>query len=238
MPWGQLTLIGGPDASDDIPSLFFLDETTCSVGRAEENGLKINRAYISGKHFTIRRIIDTHPFTYEVCDHSTNGTFLNNELIGKHRTTAMKSDDKISFLFSGNEKIAFKFTLIDSNEESIEPPTKIQRSSQNKRPHSSLSNNNTGSNSNSGSVDDVATLNNRITSLERVNKQLENRIANNITKLESSAREITNLGSLYQNVTEQLQVKENELNEAKQMRFVVLSLSLLALFLVLLVVDE
>jgi pSer/pThr/pTyr-binding forkhead associated (FHA) protein len=208
MSWGQLVQVGGNDVTDDVPTkLSFPRELNeIVIGRLDESSSYIlNKAYVSAKHLIIRRCDGGDGiYRYVVEDYSSNGTYINGELVGKGNTKNIEQNDQISFKFRGVEKLVFKFMINDSNEES-EPPLKAQRI-QNKRVHASMSND----------IDISASK--RINALEREIQQQELRITNQSTKLESSAREYGNLQTTYLATREALNEKENELNEAKQTR--------------------
>lgn len=235
MPWGQLNYITGDDFTSDIPSRIFFENNEITIGRVEDNSNNSNninnnkseseginkniviiKPYISGKHFTIIKLNNKLPEEYNIIDYSSNGTYLNGELIGKGKTKLLQPNDMIAFKFRGIEKLVYQFSLVEPGD-SLEPPTKYQRSSLNKRSHSSLN-----------SEDE--TLTKRINSLERENQQQEVRIANYITKLESSAREIGNLQSSYQTTRDSLIEKENQLNDMKQTKYFIFSYLFLVIY--------
>lgn len=258
MIWGELISIGGSDLTNEIPKNIVIKEKQFSLGRIEENTLLnlnitslssqgnnsndyissnyshfvINKPYISGKHFIIIKINENNYTFFNITDCSSNGTYINNNLIGKGKTIQLHSNDQISLKFRNNDKIIFQFNIIDGIENNFEPPTKYQRSSLNKRIHSSISNNcNNINGNNNGIIDngsnnnyDDQTLTKRINSLEKENQQQEIRISSYVTKLESSAREIANLQANYQTIRESLQEKENQLNESKQNKYIFLIL--------------
>lgn len=206
--WGQLVQVGGNDVTDDVPTkwCFPNDLSEIVIGRLDESSSYIlNKAYVSAKHLIIRRCDEGNGVQqYVVEDYSSNGTYVNGELVGKGNTRKIEENDQISFKFRGVEKLVFKFLINDSNEES-EPPLKSQRI-QNKRNHASINH------------DMDISVSKRINALEREIQQQEIRITNQSTKLESSAREYGNLQTTYLATREALGEKENELNEAKQTR--------------------
>jgi pSer/pThr/pTyr-binding forkhead associated (FHA) protein len=207
MSWGQIVQIGGNDVTDDVPTKWcFPNELNeIVIGRLDESSSYIlNKAYVSAKHLVIRRTCEGDGIEqYVIEDYSSNGTYINGELVGKGKCKNIRNNDQISFKFRGVEKLVFKFMINDSNEES-EPPLKCQRI-QNKRSHGSLA-----------EIDISASK--RINALEREIQQQDLRITNQSTKLESSAREYGNLQTTYLATREALNEKENELTEAKQTR--------------------
>ena len=245
MSWGELSRVGGTDITEDIPLTIPLIENEVILGRIEgEKVIVCNKPYISGKHFQINKITKNETeIDYEIIDYSSNGTYLNNELIGKGKTLKLKSNDNITIKFRGVDKINFQFILLNNNNntnnngsnnliENIEPPIKYQRSSLNKRTASAIafvssspspsSSSGTDSNllgTNMIPIDEDSAKTKRINSLERENQQQQVRITNYITKLESSAREIGNLQATHQATREVLQEKENQLIEMKQTRY-------------------
>jgi pSer/pThr/pTyr-binding forkhead associated (FHA) protein len=248
MSWGQLIQIGGDDVTDDIQTRWIFPSNISEViiGRLEENSsYVINKPYVSAKHLSIIRSSSSPSSdaisTFTIHDYSSNGTYLNGELIGKGNSRALCHNDLIQFKFRGIEKLIFKFLITETTiltekkqdgslnrdrerdrDHDEGPPQKKQNI--NKRNHSSLhENNNNHSNNNNNSSNSTAmdsSLTKRINILEREMQQQEIRIANQSTKLESSAREYGNLQTTYLSVRELLNEKENELTEAKQTRLI------------------
>jgi hypothetical protein len=233
MSWGQLIQTGGDDVTDDIQTrwIFPSNVNEIIIGRLEENSsYLINKPYVSAKHLSIIKSPPIPPSelsSFTVHDYSSNGTFLNGELIGKGNSRVLCHNDFIIFKFRGLEKLIFKFLITETrNDKNISllspgavsitggadegPPEKKQK----KRNHGEINTHNT----HNSTMD--SSLTKRIQILEREIQQQEVRIANQSTKLESSAREYGNLQTTYLSTREMLSEKENEINEAKQTRLI------------------
>jgi len=134
------------------------------------------KAFVSGQHFSIKRSADGG--VIEICDKSSNGTFVNDALLGKGNTAILKSGDRIQLRFKNADKIILTLNL-QSDCEKISG--KRQRDEDNEHVQSR------------DGRPDCHLHAIKITALEQDNRQLEARIEAYTTKLETSARENSNL---------------------------------------------
>mmetsp|Transcript_69964 Transcript_69964/g.186424 ORF Transcript_69964/g.186424 Transcript_69964/m.186424 type:complete len:311 (+) Transcript_69964:109-1041(+) len=91
-------------------------EPVISVGRLSSNTLRVEDRRVSSKHFQIqakRSSKQLHVYSCELLDLSTNGTLVNNKVLGKGKTIALRSGDLIEVLpastVSPGEQISFIF---------------------------------------------------------------------------------------------------------------------------------
>ena len=89
-PWGILRSIN--PLHDD----FLLVESTCSIGRSYENDILLEDAKISKIHCKITR---ASVGQYMIQDFSSNGTYIDDDKIGKGQSRRLHPGDKIYLLF-------------------------------------------------------------------------------------------------------------------------------------------
>lgn len=95
-------------------SLLDLIEPSLVLGRSDECDIVIHKSkfspdqifFISKKHFVIRRDSDDKHITY-ITDLSKNGTYVNNQLIGKNKTIILQNNDLLAI----GEKLVGKFLI-------------------------------------------------------------------------------------------------------------------------------
>lgn len=211
MVWGILAQIG-PDTVPQSDWLIweFVDEDNyeITVGRTTDNTFAIPKAYVSGCHFSISAEKDKNK--YFLTDFSSNGTYLNDVRVGKGNKVEIKPVDRISLRFKTKVQAEFEFRLPEvakTNFEDEGPSIKTQRKTANKLSNLHMAED--------GHSNDTATTM-RIAALERDNQLQEQRISTYITKLESSAREVSNLQRELHELREKVHEKDSALSEEKQ----------------------
>lgn len=107
-PEAQLLGINDTGNHNSEPHLlFFIDKRKVSIGRSQENSIVISESTISNFHATIQ-YVDGH-FQLED-NHSTNGTFIENNRLAPDQPALLNSGDIIRFA-----TLEFRFFLIDSD---------------------------------------------------------------------------------------------------------------------------
>ena len=71
----------------------------------------ISSLFVSSTHFAIA--CTTDPNTFVVHDYSTNGTYIDDELIGTMKTRSIRGEQKISIVFKGSVRHLFEFVLVN-----------------------------------------------------------------------------------------------------------------------------
>jgi len=89
MPWGKLTSL-----NPKFENITLVKESS-NIGRQSSNDIQISDIRLSGTHC---RIYKDNENNFWIEDFSSNGTFLENELIGKGNKRKIFSGDKIYFL--------------------------------------------------------------------------------------------------------------------------------------------
>ncbi|KAJ2791942.1 hypothetical protein H4R21_006240, partial [Coemansia helicoidea] len=71
-----------------------------TIGRLEQCDVTLDRSYISGRHCRIFMETGADPDAQSLCimDTSTNGTFVNDRVIGRGNRTMLLNNDRIGFL--------------------------------------------------------------------------------------------------------------------------------------------
>jgi pSer/pThr/pTyr-binding forkhead associated (FHA) protein len=192
MSWGCLQEL---DVESGGQKTWELSTDEVTVGRLTntkaDNKLTIKwpKAYISGHHFSIKRSSDG--LLYEIFDKSSNGTFVNATLVGKGNSSVLNSGDVIQLRFKHVDKIILTFKVFEkgSAEHSI---IVTDRSSKRKRVETEDQEQQDKKDA-KGSRHESNLSSIKITALEQDSKQQEARIEAYITKLETSARENSNL---------------------------------------------
>mmetsp|Transcript_13637 Transcript_13637/g.20440 ORF Transcript_13637/g.20440 Transcript_13637/m.20440 type:complete len:566 (+) Transcript_13637:122-1819(+) len=215
MYWGRLVQVGGSDINTTRTIVWNMEADDNIVGRLHDNTtFTLLKPYISAKHFSISRnkLSDTDS-TYRVSDFSSNGTFLNDVLIGKGKSNELHHGDRISIKFRGDTKAIFEFECsnINPTEEPDLPPNKSQRTENGKRLYSSMED---SGESSSGNINSSK----RLAALERESKQQEQRISGYITKLESTAREVGNLQRDLKEAKDEVKQRDAKIAELTQNR--------------------
>ena len=223
MVWGCLHEL---DVESGSQRTWELTSDEVSVGRMTQTKaddkltIKWPKAYISGHHFSIKR--STDGVGYEIYDNSSNGTFKNGELIGKGNSCVLQSGDTIQLRFKQVDKIILTFSLstIDSNaiakninaEPSVSFSSKRKRVETEEPDHTSRADHEVKGGHNRDS--NLTSI--KISALEQDSKQQEARIEAYITKLETSARENSNLLRELKAAQDDAREKESLLEELKQ----------------------
>jgi pSer/pThr/pTyr-binding forkhead associated (FHA) protein len=107
--WGELQRMGTSTWSDG-PDTFYLEERSCKIGRVQTTGIDIviDLAVISSKHCTLEPgdKIAGGQMTCILSDHSTNGTFVDGERVGRGNRFIVTEGMSISFgkLNAGSKK--------------------------------------------------------------------------------------------------------------------------------------
>ncbi|KAJ2140410.1 serine/threonine protein kinase, partial [Coemansia sp. RSA 451] len=71
-----------------------------TVGRLDECDITLDRNYVSGRHCRLYMEADSDPDkpSLYITDTSTNGTFVNDCIIGRGNCTILFNNDRVSFL--------------------------------------------------------------------------------------------------------------------------------------------
>lgn len=88
-----------------------------TVGRRSDNDLCVSHPAISGLHATITR--DDSSQLVFITDHSTNGTFIGTDKIGKGNRRVLSHGDRVILLSSETDKIIYTFYLEESRSQHI-----------------------------------------------------------------------------------------------------------------------
>ncbi|KAJ1659626.1 antigen identified by monoclonal antibody Ki-67 [Dispira simplex] len=78
-----------------IPSTYPLDKETCTFGRLENCDIRLQIPQVSKHHCTLQRDSLGYVWLY---NHSDNGTFVNDQLVNKHKAVCVHSGDTIRIL--------------------------------------------------------------------------------------------------------------------------------------------
>ena len=89
-PYGFLSLTLTPDTETADHAL---DATSCVIGRAPQANLRINLPHISASHCVVRQ----EGSRVMLMDVSTNGTFVNGDVVGKSLEVELREGDEVSF---------------------------------------------------------------------------------------------------------------------------------------------
>lgn len=120
--WGHLVVVGGKEnapfteisLSSDSHSLGRLKDPKSSDGNTKS---VINKPYISGLHFTVEKFVTSDDsLRYYLKDHSTNGTYVNDQLVKKGAITEIFFGDTISIRFREVDQLVLRFVSHDSPE--------------------------------------------------------------------------------------------------------------------------
>ena len=87
----MITLLIKDKKSTDQPKKYTFDQNLIKLGRLRDNDVPLRETNISRQH----AIITFSNGEYRITDISTNGTFLNGELIGKNNEKILRSGDNI-----------------------------------------------------------------------------------------------------------------------------------------------
>ncbi len=87
----MITLLIKDKKSTDQPKKYTFDQNLIKLGRLRDNDVPLRETNISRQH----AIITFSNWEYRITDISTNGTFLNGELIGKNNEKILRSGDNI-----------------------------------------------------------------------------------------------------------------------------------------------
>ena len=102
--------------TEGFPSVHVRKESE-SFGR-NHPGMKIKFPVVSGSHFRIDRVREPGRTYYTITDTSTNGTYINNEPLGRNKKIEIKLYDEISILRKGvEENINYIFLPYDDIEQ-------------------------------------------------------------------------------------------------------------------------
>ena len=107
--WGELRRIDTSTWAEG-PDVFYLEGRSCNVGRVASRGIDIviDLAVISSKHCTLEPgdKIAGGQMTCILSDHSTNGTFVDNERVGRGNRLTVMDGMSVSFgkLNAGSKK--------------------------------------------------------------------------------------------------------------------------------------
>lgn len=104
--WGRFV-----PSTDRFPT-GIIKTQTFKIGRRSENDLCLSHPAISGYHCTISR--DENSKLVFITDHSTNGTYIGTEKIGKSNRRVLGSGDRVMLLCSETDKIYYTFYLEES----------------------------------------------------------------------------------------------------------------------------
>ena len=208
MSWGSLREV---DVESGKERMWQLTTDDVAAGRTtntkadEKLNIKWSKAFVSGLHFTIKRSADGSNF--EIFDKSSNGTFVNSTLIGKGKSSPLCNGDTIQLRFKNEDKIMLHFSVKDD----VKDDVKDNNTHNNKRKRVEVD----MDSKREGDDDDRRSsfLSSKISALEQDNRQQEARIETYITKLETCAREKSNLlrdlkASQDEAVTKGLQLEE------------------------------
>lgn len=210
MSWGCLQEL---DVESGSRRTWDLSSNEVSVGRMTQTKaddkltIKWPKAYISGHHFSIKRSKEGE--MCELFDHSSNGTFKNGELIGKGKSSELRNGDIIQLRFKQVDKIILTFIIF-----SVDNSDSVNDKSSNKRKRVKTEEEADDKASHRRDADNLSFI--RISALEQDNKQQEARIEAYITKLETSARENSNLLRELKAAKDDAQEKGSQLEELKQ----------------------
>ena len=98
--WGELQRMDTSTWTDS-PDAFYLEGTSCNIGRVKSSAIDIviDLAVISSKHCTLEPgdKIAGGQLTCVLSDHSTNGTFVEGERVGRGNRLVVTEGMKISF---------------------------------------------------------------------------------------------------------------------------------------------
>ena len=115
--YGTLRLKSDHEDRDRVPSEIVLSSAEHQIGRSNPSSAgaaahtHINLQYISGVHCVIRRTANR----VELEDRSSNGTFVNDEKVGKNLTRELRTGDSITLFKPQSDKnkkqlLAYIFT--------------------------------------------------------------------------------------------------------------------------------
>lgn len=188
MSWGCLQEV---DVESGARRTWELSTDSVSVGRLtntkadDKLTIKWSKAFISGHHFSIKRSVDGT--AVDIFDYSSNGTFVNATLIGKGKSCSLKSGDVIQLRFKQVDNIVLTFHVYSTD--SREGSGSVgEHPSKRKRVEADPPKNDARGRTNDSNLSTM-----KISGLEKDIKQQEARIEAYIAKLETSARENSNL---------------------------------------------
>ena len=99
--------------------LIFFIANEITIGRADNNNIRINDPFVSNFHCKITREKRDVGFITTVYDNSTNGTYIDDKRIGKKNTKLLLNNSVLTIMRKKNIILSYTFREIHENDNLI-----------------------------------------------------------------------------------------------------------------------